>query len=385
MSRCSIGLAIAVCLALIPAVPAAAADVTLTPSLGLRGEHNDNIDFSRTNKLDDYLVAVSPGLKLDYATPSFGLTGSAGVNVLRYMNNTDHDTVNQNYGLKGILQPWEKFKVRGDAAYVKDTTLDSQLTETGIVSARTDRHYYRGAGGVSYQLTERSGTDIDYVHTKTDYDSVTDIGSKSDAVYLGYNYTFNQRKDILTVKPYFREIDSSVSREDLYGFTLGLSHKFSQTLSANAAVGPRYADTKPANGNSDSSWGWTAEVNVENTWETASLSLGYKRDIDYSPFGEPVEVNNLYATVRYNLTTRLLAGVSGRLVFAKSTGNFNATDRRFIEVTPSLTYKFTENHTLELAYSYSQQYDYNLPVPDDRGYDRNRIWLFLNLNFPKKL
>jgi hypothetical protein len=362
-----------------------AADVTLTPSLGVRGEHNDNIDFSRTNKQDDYISTISPGLKLDYATPAFILQGNAALGVMNYLDHTDHNTINQLYGLKASLQPWERFKIRADGSYVKDTTLESELIETGVVTARTNRHRYSAGGGVSYRMTETSDMDADYGHTKTDFDAAGNVDFKSDYASLGYHYTFNNRNDVLTLKPYFKEINSTISREDLYGFTLGLSHKFSPTFSADASAGPRYSETNQASGESSWSLGWTAEVNVLNSWEAASLSLGYKRDVDYSPFGEPIEVNAFLVTGKVKLTARLIAGITGRLIFAKSTGNFNTTDTRYIDATPSLLYMITENHTVELAYSYSQQYNSNLPSPDDRSYDRNRVWIFFNFNFPTKL
>ena len=47
---------------------ALAKDVTIVPSIALRGEYDDNVTFVNTDEISDYLAIISPALTLDYAS-----------------------------------------------------------------------------------------------------------------------------------------------------------------------------------------------------------------------------------------------------------------------------------------------------------------------------
>lgn len=360
-----------------------AADVTLTPSLGIRGEYNDNIDFSRVNKLDDYIGTVSPALSLNVATPRFTFGATAGVDVIRYNENTDRDYERQNYGLTMGYKLFERMSVNVRGSYIADTTLDTELQETGIVERRVERDYYSAGGGVSFQLTEVSDLALDYSFAKTEYDLEDFEESDSHSASLAYSHAFNNRRDVITFRPYYTNTDADEEDLDTYGFTLGLDHTFSETLRGNISGGPRYTETEYISGRTDDDWGWTAAVSLTKTWQTASAQLGYSRDLSSTAEGETVEVDRFTLTVSKMLTSRLSAQLAGSLYFTKSTGDETEdTDTRYYTVTPSLNYSFTDQIALNLAYSYANEYDKTLT--NDREVDRNIVWLALNFNFPQK-
>ena len=55
-------------------------------------------------------------------------------------------------------------------------------------------------------------------------------------------------------------------------------------------------------------------------------------------------------------------------------------DTVFFDAITSLTYAFTENHLVSLAYGYTIKYDRSLDENPDR--QRNRIWLMFEFGFP---
>jgi len=360
-----------------------AADVTLTPSLGLRGEYNDNIDFSRVNKQDDYIGTVSPALSLDVATPRFTFGATAGVDVIRYNENTENDYERQNYGLTMGYQLFERMSVNVRGSYIADTTLDTELQETGVVERRSERDFYSAGGGVSFTLTEVSDLALDYTFAKTEYDLAGFEESDSHSASLAYSHAFNNRRDVVTFRPYYRNTDSDEENLDTYGLTIGLAHTFSETLQGDISAGPRYTETEYISGRTDDDWGWTAEVNLTKTWQTASAQIGYSRDLSYTAEGETVEVDRVTLTVSKMLTSKLSSQLAGSLYFTKSTDSETEdTDTRYYTVTPSLNYNFTDQVALNLAYSYANEYDKTLS--NNREVDRNTVWLTLNFNFPQK-
>ena len=75
----------------------------------------------------------------------------------------------------------ERLTVNGNFSYVNDTTLDSQLEETGIVTFRTDRKRYNGGLELSYRLSELSNAGFGYNHQSTRYGSY---------LYEDYDYDY---------------------------------------------------------------------------------------------------------------------------------------------------------------------------------------------------
>ncbi|MBN2687575.1 MAG: outer membrane beta-barrel protein [Deltaproteobacteria bacterium] len=362
--------------------PSYAAEFTVNPSLSLRGEYNDNIDFSRTNKRDDYIGTISPGLELGYGTDRINVKARAGVDFLRYHEYTDQNTERQNYTVDASYRAFERFTVNANGSYTKDTTLDSELQETGIVERRSERESYSAGGGISYRISEVSDLSINYTFSETDYDLDTYTDSEGHGVSLSYGYTFNNRLDTLSIRPYWNNTDSEDDKIDTYGLSLGLNHQFTPTFSTGINAGARYTETENNAGVTDDNWGWTADVSVTKTWQTASASLSYSHDLSYTAEGENVDVDRFSLDSHIMMTQKFGVRLSGSLYFTKSTGRITQDrDVRYYHISPSFFYNITQHHYLELAYSYANEFDKKLT--DDRELDRNMVWLTLNFNFPR--
>ena len=129
-------------------------------------------------------------------------------------------------------------------------------------------------------------------------------------------------------------------------------------------------------------WGGTADISLRKTGEVSSTLIGYTRYLRTSASGGPIEVDRIYCDLRRRVIRRLAVGFRGNLYFTRSLGAFEDIDSRYFEVIPFLDYQITENHTLQLAYSYSREEDRNLT--EDRERERNRVWIALNFGLPRK-
>ncbi len=361
---------------------ARAAERTITPSVGVKAEYNDNIDFSHGNERDDYVGTISPGLKLDYKTERTVLGAMARIDVVEYLDETDENTVNQTYGLNASHMLLEKLGIRANAGYIRDTTTDSYLEETGLITRKSTRHSYRAGAGLTYNLTEISDLGLDYAYSKSDYDAEDKVDSTKDTVSMAYRHFFRERRDIVTVTPFYSRYDSDTSTTDNYGLSVGLTHRLQETLVMDVALGIRYSDAEYHDlGTTDDNWDWTANIAATKSWETASATIGYGRDLYYSDQGEPINVDRFYARTNRNLTERFGVSLTGSLYFSKSDDEVGNEDTRYWEVTPSLYYNITRDHRLEVGYSYANDYDKTLTEDDEA--ERNRIWVLLTFNFPK--
>ena len=365
---------------------AVARDVTVVPSITLRGEYDDNVYFTRTDEISDYLAIISPGLKLDYATEVFNIRGSGLVDVLRYVDEKDINTENQRYTINGGYQLMERWALSGDFSYIKDTTLDSELEETGIVYVREDRERFNAGAGLSYQVSELSDMGVNYAYSKTDYDEIGFEDYNTNLVSLSYNRKFNDGVDVFTIRPRYSRGSSDESDVDGYRLNFGWTHLPSETYRLRVFLGGRYAvqnfkDDRDTNGN----WGGVADISLQKRAETHSVTIGVGSDIYLRPDTDELsQVYKIYCNLTRRVTERFSAGVNSRLSLTQPDDADAIYDKEiwYFTVTPSLSYRLTENHSLRLSYSYQQQYDRN--IEDDPRIARNRVWLSLNFNFPKK-
>ena len=383
---------------------ALAAKITIVPFIQIRGEYNDNIAFSRTDKKDDYITTATPGVTFNYETELLNVRSNVSVDILRYLDETDRNTENQHFELDIGYLLQEKIRTSGSFSYPKDTTLESELTETGLVTVLADRQRYDAGGGLSYQLSELSDIGLNYMHREFKYDWSGNVDYDSDNLDFTYRRSFNNQLDVFTFRPYYSRTSSEASEVDTYGTSFGLRHIFTETLTFNSSLGGRYTKilyslvqpeiiSDPSLDppfrvafreveQREKTWGWVVDISLIRTGETSSTTIGYNRDLSYSAFGEPTELDRIYCNTRKRLTERFGVGFSGSFSFTKSEGEFDDTDRRHFDLRPSLNYQLAEDHSLRLFYNYSHAYDKTLT--ENQKAERNRVWIILDSQFPKE-
>ena len=385
-------------------VTAVAGEVTLIPSLKLTGEYNDNINFTRKNKIGDYLGVIGPAIDFGYDTELLKLKSRVAVNVLRYAEETELNTEHQWYELDGTYKVLEKLQLKANLSYIKDDTIESETEATGLVTVRSERERYNGGCGFTYYVTELSDIGLGYNHIKTEYDWPGHVDYDYDSVVLSYNRRLKNLLDVFTIQPYYTHYDSKVSIVDNYGLSLGWLHVLSETLTLTAFLGARYTETEYFLVESElifdptlsppyrityrevkkrnRDWGGVADIYLRKTGETFAMTIGYNHDLSYSSSGEPIEVYKIYCNAHKNIVTRFRVGFSANAYMTESEGRFSKEDSRHFNVTPAINYNIAEDYWLQIAYAYSYHYDKTLS--DDKDYDRNRVWITLNFRFPQK-
>jgi hypothetical protein len=360
-------------------------EVTILPSLKAGGEYDSNIDFSRNDEIDDYSGIVIPGLAFTYNTERLMVRSENFVEVYRYFDETDFDKENQYYQLGGDYKLTERWSVSASGLYYKDSTLDTFLDETGIVTDRRDRIRYDIEGGTSYQVTELDQIGVDYLYRNVDFRDKDRVDYETNSVNLIYNRRLNDRRDTLRFQPGFVYRDSDENETDSYSFSVGWLRQYSETLNSRILLGVRYTDISYKDGRADSDfWGGIADLNLTKKWETTSGTIGYSHDLRGNADGDLIEVNRFYCNIQKKIYGRLGAGFNGRLIFSSEEGrNTTSGDTRYFLINPSLFYNLTENHLLRLGYSYANEDDD--AFEDDSISERHRVFLGFEFNFPFKI
>lgn len=387
------------------APPLQAAEVSLSPSISIRGEYNDNIDFTRTFKIDDYLTRITPGLDAEYKTDRVFFKGHGALAVIRYLEEDRRNTEYHDYRITGAFKATERLTLEGRGSFTKDETLESELEETGLVTVVGDRTRYHGGGGISYYVTERFETRLDFDHNQTDYESASYVDYTSDTLSLTFMRQMENEKDTITLKPVYSTYDSDASKVDNYALYLGWARSLTETWQLSCFIGARYTETdyfyvksalvydpsllpdtpyrliSERVEENDKSWGGVADVSITKTGETYSGVVGYARDLTYTSQGDPIERDKFYLNGSRRITERLSLGLSGSAYQSKSDGKFRQEDSRHMELGASLRYRFTQTCSLSSGYNYSYHKDKTLST--DQDYERNRVWVSLQYRFPR--
>ncbi len=363
-----------------------AQDITLRPTINIRGEYDDNVYYTRAFETEEYLTRIKPAFTLDYVTELFDLQSSFDMDILRYADEENLDTEDQHYKIDVKYQVMERISVSGNGSYTKDTTLEAEIEELGLTdNSRQDRDRYTGGMGLTYKITELSDISVNYSHNKTKYDGPGNVDNDMDSISLSFNSRFNNQLNVLTVQPYYYRYDSEVSKIDNYGLSFGWQHPFDETLTLTAFAGARYTKTEYSLTvrREDSSSSGVADIKLKKTGELYSAEVGYNQDLSYSSYGEPIEKSKIFLNADKSITERLKVKFAGSVSFTESDGKYNNRDTRYYSLRPSMSYKITKNHSLVLEYLYSQSYD-KLRTSYPRA-DRNRVWLGIIFRFPGKL
>ncbi len=362
-------------------------------------EYDDNIFFSYYYPDDDFLTIISPSFNGDYKSERFIWHSFVQLDFYRYLDNTNLNTTNQRYEAKSeyfITERW-RFSVYG--YFIKDTTLESELEETGIVHVRSDRQRYNISSKIEYSLNELNKLNFEVSYLKTDYDWKYYVDYNTLNYSLTYQRQMKNNKDTLMFRTYYSKTDSDTSNVNNYAILFGLQHAFSEILKFKSFLGLRYTIFQyflyyetvvfdPSfwppfrvvvykEEKKDREITYLGSVSFSKKGERSTFSAGINKDLSFSSFGEPFDRTRIYGQFSFIINPRLRFLYYMGYYLNKSKGNVYKEDNIFYTIKPGISYKFNEHTTLRFNYSYA--------IYDDRVRDhkfgRNKIWFVINLKF----
>lgn len=359
--------------------------IDFVPRISLITEYNDNIDFTRNsdNAQDDFAGRARPEVRIGYRTERINLNARGYVDFKKYLNQTDYDRTNQFYRFGSEYRAHPRWIFSGNYRFRRDLTTDSQFDETGRSFERNRVHRHDAGGGVRYNLTELAdiGTRLYYRRVSfsgrdnTDYDLYR--------IILPYTKRFKNQQDSIRIAPAYSRYNSDDNEEaDGYRLTFGWESLISETLTFDVTGGPRYTKVKDADGDENSNWGGVGNIGLTKNGETFTGIIRFIHDLDTTSDGEIINVNRLRLFADKKLSERFGIRFSGNAYYSNRENNDEPSDKIVsYNLNPAIYYMLTENHLLELRYSYRNQRE--LDEPGDPVTQRNIVNLRLVLNFPK--
>lgn len=361
-------------------------------------KHDNNINMSKTEKSPVSGILVAPALTLDANTETTSVSLRGGLSSSRY-DDSDFNTNDRNLSLT-INQQMEKNSFSLSLVDVRDSTLTSEITDSGRLGNKADKHeQYRVSPEWDYVLNEQDTLKFRGSYSVDDYASTGYFGytywdTSADWVHtlterlqfvtrlLHSDYESDYRTTIFLLPifpPKIGELGYATQTRSS-GLQLGMYYALSERNSLNVLLGQSkstteylvkdltslcdsvYAssvalcDTSATKENLSTAridWNWTAEKQ--------RVSVSGSREVQPSSNGRALRSLQVTANWSYNLSERdklssALILVSNRaLNDSSNSSDARASNRDYRAVTLAYNRQLSESWSVDTSYSYRTQ------------------------------
>jgi hypothetical protein len=341
---------------------AGADEFDIIPFVALRQEYNDNLFFSVNDEIDDFITIITLGLEFDKETERILAELTGRIDRVLYAENDVLDATDQYYAGNLSYQITPRFSLLTEAGYSKDSRIDSDIAETGLVLRTAARERIRFVAGGNYFVTETTATSLTYLYDDIEYEDPEFVDSQEHSFNLGYNHQLDKLlpTTMARINLRYTQWDFKNSLVDYYGGTLGGSWDYSEMLRLLFDFGIRYTRTEFAVGpNQETSkdWGGVGYLNFSYRGELTDVYLAISHDIKPASGRGGTTVNTSVAgRIAQNFSDKLSAFLFATYYKNKSKqGQLSAENinERTFRIRSGLYYDFNQDISLEAGYQYT--------------------------------
>ena len=403
-------------------LPADAAEWLIEPTISLRGGYDDNIRLDTEPEDAVWEKAIEPSVRFGVAKEDRGLFGKAYASVRRFSGGSGRNSSSlldrEDYHFDtDAYYATERNRFSGLVNYTQDSTLDSELDQTGqALSSRATRKRFTLGPRWIHTLNETTQLDTSYNFTTVSYPD------KDDFLRL-VPYDYHQLSAAL-VRQLTPRIQGTLSTafssyqpdtgfdSDTTNIQVGISRSFSETLSTSWLAGYREttSDTLIATGfciganpganfpgckggspvqtgttkDDDTSSGSVFSASITKLLEKGELSANLSRSSNPSSDGELLDTTRLIVAGDYKFSEKLRSSVSIQYSNAENISRISnilrKTDEDIFRVRPKIFWKWSQQWQLAAEYEYTTREDKDR-FPGTAT--RNAFYLTLSYQQPK--
>lgn len=348
--------------AILRPTPSSAVEWSMSPSIRLNEEFNDNIRMIPGEHEPVWGSALSPSLRWGGATERLALQADLAASLSRYRGIEGLDADDASFRISSQYQPRERSRWGGEGSWLRDSTFRSELRETGRVlaerrrSAReiggfweespTERISIRGRYRLTHVRYAEEGSGLFNYQSGVGSVDWTDLLSERDQATAG-----------LTLLHY--RAPSARIRSVTAALQAGLTRFFSETLRATLSLGGRVVITGfslPGVEIKERGRGLVGDLTIDQTFEAARWRGGVRRQIDPSGSGFLTQVDHLFAEMERGITPAAAARLAANGYHSRAlrTALLGGESRSF-NITPAWRWSWTEHWSMEISYRYAWQ------------------------------
>ncbi|MEW6001253.1 MAG: hypothetical protein AB1638_01175 [Nitrospirota bacterium] len=356
-------------------------EYTAETFLSLSEEYNDNIFLVPSDKTDDFITYISPGvnlsirsttgeLKLGYF-PTFSIYKSRDE-----LNETAHHfTANGNFTLSERLT----FSISDTFVKSSEITDIRAVPDLGPIRGRQELRSHNIRGNISYRLKPNLFYILGASFSDNDFKEPGSSEVKTYSGNTGLTYRYSEKTTLNANVRYAKNDFRPESDATDQFYELGMTYRFTQTLTlglTGSTIITKIEDTD------ETDTGFGGSVSLTKIFEKGQAVLSYRQTvIPGTQEGEPLRDRTASLSVSRSLTNTLSGSVSASYSNFESieTNNVDITETRF---SGDLTYRFRPWANLALSYSYV---DSNDKIINTRDYHNNIILFTMRFSYNRRL
>ncbi len=267
----------------------------------------------------------------------------------------------------------------------RDSTLESELVQTGIVTSRAQRTSRTLSPSWAYSITERDTINLGYSYLDVSYGNTTttsgllDYTVKDPSITLSHEFTEKNKlnlslgySDYQTQNPVSITTNTSQYRFTTTSAQLGFSRDFSETMSVSLMAGVHKTDSRiiyqdclyifslsaflyPALTETNTSdTGSLFSATLQQAFESSQLTTELSRSLQPTADGGLVQTDRLSAGYGAKLTPTLNSSLNMSIYKTQySTTSRTSDNRRYYNITPAISWQITEWWSANTSYTRS--------------------------------
>ncbi len=374
---------------------------SLTPSVQLRNQYDDNIFLSVDDPVSTWGGSLSPLIDLRKRTTTGFLGVGARLIFDRYAEDEIRDTNLQLLTFSGRSNTrLSRYDLTG--SYRRDTTIatvsaapedddddigqavDAPDVDASLVETQIRRSRLSLRPQWTYSLTRLTSLKLSYSLNSTTYSddagtSLEDYRRYRISAAITHRLTQGDQLSVNVGAGTYKSPDRGSETDD-YSLSVGLSHNYSPLLRGNVTVGVRSSTTTFNDVEDDSTGGSLTASLVKKSTELTTYRFQAGRNLYPSGAGTLVLSDQLQARVLRQITPLLSFSLIAHGYKNRSPDFFSGSvDRLYYDLEPGFRYSLTRLWSIDGSYRYRwQEYDTQADSADS-----NAVFLAINYAWPR--
>ena len=376
-----VSLVLFACLVISHSPWARSAEWAIEPSVAVRTQYNDNVRLTAAPHDSVVMSALAPQITFRKKTEISDVAVRGRFDVNRYWNDSSLNTSDGYYYLNSS---WlgERSKLGLDGSFVRDSTLGSELTETGVVTGRAQRSNLRLNPQWSWSISPLSALGVSYSLSDVRYDDnqnagLSDYRNQDISLWVTRRLT---EQDELQISTYYSKYKTKplTYESDTLGLTANYSHAFSERLKFDGLVGVRRSESSrmaltqvlvpwifpglfqivfvPQRIDSKDN-GLLFRAGIDGQWTARTALRGrLSRELNPSGVGSTVENDRLSAGVTHGFNEKTSIDVNASLLRTTfSDDALKASNSRYYSLEARLDSRLDEHWSISAGYAYARR------------------------------
>jgi len=366
--------------------------LTLTPSITIEEEYNDNVFLDNNDKRSDFITRISPGLALAMQQPGFNLTASYAFSGEIYAKESQLNEIANSHRFLASLSyqatPRVGLSLSDGFVYSKNSNAASVA---GVSTGRQTSLSNVLAAGLNFQATQRLTWNASAAYTIQRFDAASTQDSSqrfgatgtqdSDTYHIGtgLSYAVTPRMDLTAGYDVEYFVIDREKPSTTHTPRIGAAYRFTPTLTASVSGGPSFL---VSDGDTTVTPAGSATVAKTTSW--GAMSGFYDRSISTAGgLGGPSDVQTVGGSVVVGTYLRgLVVSFNPRYTMTKSEGSSRSkSDVKALSLNLSASYQLARYVAVVASYTFFHQ---TTDSADGRAADadQNRISVGLRFGYP---